>query len=214
MALISSPISTPQTMPVVARGSLARAPGFKYLTRAEFDAAVISERKNITLASANYAKGERLYIQGEEGYRSWFIGFGDNLTAIAATSHARTVVYSERTTRVLALDTSVAHSTEGAPEGSVGVDGDEAIDRVTGHIYLKILGVWDYATTDGSYTEGAGLAFSMVGGMSMKGTFGSVDSGSIKTIRTSCIAVIPREANSFCTPWYSTVESGYTGSGW
>lgn len=156
MALISSPISTPQTMPVVARGSLARAPGFKHLTRSEFNAAVISERNNILLNSGNYAAGERLYIHGEEGYRSWFIGFGDTIAAIAQSSHARTVCYSKRTVRVLALDSSVARSTVGAPADSVGADGDEAIDRVTGFIYLKILGVWGYVTTDGGYSSNGG----------------------------------------------------------
>lgn len=161
MPTISSPLASPAGMPLVNRSAVARAPGFKHLTRAEFDQAVLDERAAIIAGAGLYQSGERLYILGEEGYRTWLIGSGGDATAIAAASHARTVVISAAKSVVLTADVNVMLPTAGIPAVGVGVSGDQAIDRATGIIYAKT-SVWAQSAVDGG---GIGFTLSGVSGL-------------------------------------------------
>lgn len=136
MPNLSSPLVTSAGMPVVNRSSIARAAGFKHLTRAEFDQAVTDERAAIGSGAGLYQAGERIYILGEEGYRTWFVG------ADAASSHARTVVLVSGKSAVLAADANASLGTTGAPANGTGANGDIATDWATGQVYIKTSGAW------------------------------------------------------------------------
>ncbi len=142
MPTLSSSIATPAGMPVVNRASIARAAGFKQLTRAEFDQAVIDERAAITAGAGLYQNGERLYIMGEKGYRTWLAATGGSAAANAAASHARTVVLGGGQSVVLGADANTLTTTTGTPSGSGTTSGDKAYDPATGRLYSWTT-VWD-----------------------------------------------------------------------
>ena len=124
MPNLSSPIATPAGMPVVNRGSVSRTAGFKCLTRAEFDQAMIDER-----ADPLWVDGERLAIASESDSRAvriWRTGL----------NHARTVEV-ESLQFVLDADDDKVLFAAGQPAGGTGAVGDVSVDLVGRMVYKK-----------------------------------------------------------------------------
>lgn len=134
-----SPVAATAAQILSVRKDLGVDRPMRVFTRAEFDAAVTAEKTRITQGSTFpwYVAGERLYIIGEEGYRSWIVGVD------AANSNARTVVLGGGKSYLLPSDAStVAATTDSPPASGTGVDGSMLVNLTTGVAYLKTSGTW------------------------------------------------------------------------
>lgn len=107
----------------------------KYLTRAQFDAAVTAERARITSNGTGvWGQGEEIAIYGEVGVRQWFIG------GSASASHARNVVLPGGRVITLAADSNVASPVSGTPTG--GSNGDVKVNSTISTYYVNNSGTW------------------------------------------------------------------------
>lgn len=179
MAKQSSSLSMPENgLPLIGRPSIAQMVGFrKYLTRAEYDAAIAAERARIASNGAGlYRPQEEIAIEGEIGARQWQLATGGTDAQNAANSHAKQVLLPNGAFTILKTDANTCIFTQGnvytntsAKPTTPIVDGNAAFDPSTGMLF-SCTTAWD----DGVRTGVAPQPLKTINGQPVAGT-GNID---------------------------------------